>query len=263
MEEFEINDGILEKYHGAGGDVVIPAGVREISYSAFYDCTELTSVVVPEGVTEIGKDAFRYCERLTSVTLPHSIELIAYQAFRGCDSITSITVRDIHFDRELIRDLAETWKIEPWKIFNVLCNTTSPLVSLSMYKYPIIWAAFRLCPSDEKTTFYIQSHVTQFLSFSAKTGDSQMFWDIMKNDLFQDGIMDSFKWVPEALIEYERPVLLRAFLYSGRYDDALRACIDDLIEYAIREKKLEYQLLLTNYKREKLGYTDVSERFEL
>ena len=33
MAEFIINDGVLEQYTGAGGDVVIPDGVTEIGES--------------------------------------------------------------------------------------------------------------------------------------------------------------------------------------------------------------------------------------
>ena len=53
--EFVIENGVLTKYNGPGGDVVIPAGVTEIGERAFYGCTDLTGITVPDSVTRIGE----------------------------------------------------------------------------------------------------------------------------------------------------------------------------------------------------------------
>lgn len=79
--DFVIENGVLTKYTGPGGDVAIPEGVTEIGKSAFYDCAGLTSVTIPEGVTVIGDYAFRGCTSLTSVTIPASVTEIAENAF--------------------------------------------------------------------------------------------------------------------------------------------------------------------------------------
>ncbi len=63
-QDFVIENGVLQKYNGPGGDVTIPAGVKEIGESAFEDCTGLTSVTIPESVTEIGYNVFTNCRRL-------------------------------------------------------------------------------------------------------------------------------------------------------------------------------------------------------
>ena len=44
---FQIQNGVLTKYTGPGGDVTIPEGVKEISGYAFYGCANLTSVTDP------------------------------------------------------------------------------------------------------------------------------------------------------------------------------------------------------------------------
>ena len=44
MEGFVINNGVLEKYVGTGGDVVIPDGVEEIGEEAFANCDSLKIV---------------------------------------------------------------------------------------------------------------------------------------------------------------------------------------------------------------------------
>ena len=41
-QDFVIENGILKKYTGPGGDVIIPKGVTEIGSSAFDGCKKLT-----------------------------------------------------------------------------------------------------------------------------------------------------------------------------------------------------------------------------
>lgn len=92
QQDFVIKSGILTKYIGPGGEVVIPAGVTEIGKGAFRGCGGLTSVVIPEGVTVIGEIAFKGCDGLTSVVIPDSVTAIGSDAFEGCVSLTDVTL---------------------------------------------------------------------------------------------------------------------------------------------------------------------------
>ena len=74
--------------------VTIGNSVTSIGNEAFYGCTSLTSVTVPDSVTSIGDYAFCNCTSLTSVTIPDSVTSIGYSAFRGCTSLTSVTIPD-------------------------------------------------------------------------------------------------------------------------------------------------------------------------
>ena len=94
MKEFWIVNGILEKYNGNGGDVVIPHGVTSIGYRAFYGCESLTNIVIPDSVTSIDDYAFWGCESLISIAIPDSVTSIGNEAFGGCKSLTSITIPD-------------------------------------------------------------------------------------------------------------------------------------------------------------------------
>lgn len=77
--DFEIDEnGVLVKYNGAGGDVVIPDGVTSIGYEAFYSVGGFTttSVTIPNSVTSIGRYAFQNCHKLTTVTLSENLTTI-------------------------------------------------------------------------------------------------------------------------------------------------------------------------------------------
>ncbi len=58
-EEFEIDEnGVLVKYNGPGGDVVIPESVTKIGNSAFSGCSNLKTVQFSSRLQEIGNSAF-------------------------------------------------------------------------------------------------------------------------------------------------------------------------------------------------------------
>ena len=87
-------------YSGYSGDVAIPAtvtwngiaySVTSIGYSAFSDCSALTSVTIPNSVTSIGNYAFECCG-LTSVTIGNSVTFIGDYAFESCERLTSVAI---------------------------------------------------------------------------------------------------------------------------------------------------------------------------
>lgn len=91
-EEFEIRNGMLLKYHGDGGDVVIPDGVTGVGIFAFNLCRNVTSVTFPDGFDYIGKYAFSECTGLESINIPEGVTLIDEGAFHNCDKLESITI---------------------------------------------------------------------------------------------------------------------------------------------------------------------------
>ena len=91
--EFVIENGVLTRYNGPGGHVVIPDGVTEIGdlvFARFH--ADMTSVTIPTSVTKIRQYAFAECSGLTSVTIPNSVTEIGLNAFVRCTSLSSVVI---------------------------------------------------------------------------------------------------------------------------------------------------------------------------
>ena len=91
-EDFVIENGVVTKYNGPGGHVVIPSGVTGVGSTLFFMNDTITSVEIPEGVTSIGGSAFSDCHNLASVSLPDSLLSLGDSAFWGCTSLTEINI---------------------------------------------------------------------------------------------------------------------------------------------------------------------------
>ena len=72
--------------------ITIPEGVTSIGSFAFYDCDGLTSISIPEGVMSIGDGTFMFCSGLTSISIPEGVTSIGDSAFSGCIGLTSINI---------------------------------------------------------------------------------------------------------------------------------------------------------------------------
>ena len=89
--EFIIENGVLKKYVGPGGDVVIPEGVTEIGDSAFANSANLVSISLPESVLKIGFQSFRNCATLQRFSAGKIVQ-IESTAFANCKSLKNVEI---------------------------------------------------------------------------------------------------------------------------------------------------------------------------
>ena len=90
--DFQIENGVLKRYKGKGGDVIIPEGVTTIGKHAFSKCASLTSVKLPDSVTLLDEYAFLRCTSLKRIVLPKALRFIRQHAFLG-SNIKTINFR--------------------------------------------------------------------------------------------------------------------------------------------------------------------------
>ena len=92
LNDFVIENGVLKKYVGPGGDVILPEGITEVGKNAFIWCINLLSVTIPGSIKAIGDCAFRGCSKLAKVKQFAGIQTIGSEAFADCKSLYEITL---------------------------------------------------------------------------------------------------------------------------------------------------------------------------
>ena len=119
VQEFEVRERVLLKYHGEKAVVTLPLGIREIGREVFAGNVKLERVVIPESVEVIGSSAFRgcgklsvvelrtrglsglreiapnafsNCERLSYIQLPETLKKIGHHSFINCTELTKIAI---------------------------------------------------------------------------------------------------------------------------------------------------------------------------
>ena len=93
----ENGEVVIERYHGSGGNVVIPNTIEGkpvtiIGQSAFEDCSSITGIKIPDSVTQIKKWSFSGCNKLKKIDIPSSVSNIESYVFIRCNSLSAITV---------------------------------------------------------------------------------------------------------------------------------------------------------------------------
>jgi len=86
----EVHNGVMVKYSGPGGNIVIPDVITAIGESVFVKYESIIGITIPSSVTNIGNEAFRWCRNLKNVIIPSSVISIGDYAFDGCLNLISV-----------------------------------------------------------------------------------------------------------------------------------------------------------------------------
>lgn len=130
------------------------AGITKIGKSAFFQCTNLTSVSLPSTVTVLEDDCFE-STAITSIDLTN-VTAIGGGAFENCTNLASITwpLSMTHTDLKT----------------NTFTNTRFTSLNIPGYIKTIGWYCFRWNPALTSITFNEGLEETQWSSFEGCTG---------------------------------------------------------------------------------------------
>ncbi len=93
-KDFVIEDGVLVRYVGAGGVVVLPHSVTTVGPKAFSANEAIRELICNDGLLMIGESAFEHCRALRSVTLTRTVTTIDDSAFYNCSALTSVLTEE-------------------------------------------------------------------------------------------------------------------------------------------------------------------------
>ena len=90
------------------GSYTIKEGTRVISGSAFYNCSNLSSITIPNSVTSIGSSAFYGCSGLTKVNYLGNVDKWVKIDFNSPNSNPTYYAKDLYINNELLTDVKIT-----------------------------------------------------------------------------------------------------------------------------------------------------------
>lgn len=102
-KRFQFKDGMLIGQNGKRlrfcvngieGSCKIPEGVRQISPSAFANCSKITEIIMPDSVREIGTDAFAQCNALKKLQISPNVNKFGVGICRQCSNLQEIILPD-------------------------------------------------------------------------------------------------------------------------------------------------------------------------
>ena len=204
----------------------------------------LVSAVIPDGVQKIEEYAFFSCYGLTSVTIPDSVINIGYRAFGECSELNSVILGNgiKTIEMEAFSECEALTSVSlPDEIQSVEGFAFPPEIEIIYYDmkfmsdydgninlYEMFWNVFLCRPQEERVLVHIEKNFFSLLEWAVSQGNTEI---IQK-------VLDSERLVTEQNI-------------------------DDLILYAIENKKYEIQMLLTNYKNQKDWYQNIDQKLKL
>lgn len=91
-EQFDIDNGVLQRYHLREEVVEIPLGIHTIADGAFKGCASIKKIVMPDSVRVIEKDAFKGCKHLEEIYISKNLQFLGGYAFYRCHSLKEVSL---------------------------------------------------------------------------------------------------------------------------------------------------------------------------
>lgn len=110
--------------------IVLPAKLKDISYSCFRDTKSSFEISIPEGVTNILGASFMQTG-IVSITIPSSVKMIKERVFFGCSKCKSVT---------LLPTVPPTLGNNSFVYNN--CIIYVPAESVDVYKSASVWSVY-------------------------------------------------------------------------------------------------------------------------
>ena len=294
MSDFIIEDGVLIKYTGNGGDVVIPENVEKIGRKAFLCDIGITSVIIPDTVKIIEENVFSGCANLTAVKLSNCIERLEFGTFSSCTSLTSIVIP------ESVRIIgngvfAGCTSLETFTIGdNIKSIGTQAFFACKNLKavnipesaFPLGMDAFSYCKNLKELS--INGYIVRknFGEVENLTGKLNQVIFMLHHKEFSVQLESAMKYPfivayylktqDETALTYIKRQFSKIVTYMIEQNDietmeALTAVenlftkknIDKLIQTAIDKNAHEIYVILLNYKNENFGFTNIENRLKL
>ena len=184
---FEVFEGILNGYHGDGGDVVIPDTVKHITAKCFQGCDSMTSVTIPDSLRYIEDGTFDRCRGLKTIRI------------RGMELQVAAIRR---YSREL-EDPDDWYDDEERSCFSECLNMIlDGDYTKDKQAYPVM--AMQICadhPEDAVTRSFVRAHFSEGFGAFALHASPEQIMRLMQ----ADGILtpDNIDICIETAIQYE------------------------------------------------------------
>ncbi|MEE5992083.1 MAG: leucine-rich repeat domain-containing protein [Oscillospiraceae bacterium] len=294
MSNFVIENGVLKKYTGNGGDVVIPENVEKIGRKAFFCDIGITSVTIPDTVKVMEENVFSGCVNLTAVRLSNCVERLEFGTFSNCTALTSIVIPD---SVRIIGNgvFAGCTSLE---IFTVGDNVKSigtqaffvcknlKAVNIPESAFPLGMDAFSYCKNLKELSingYIVRKNFGEVENLTGKLNQvifmlhHKDFSVSMESEMKYPFIVAYYlKTQDETALTYIKRQFSKIVTYMIEQNDieAIEALtevenlftkknIDKLIQTAIDNQRHEIYVILLNYKAEKLGFKDIKDQFKL
>lgn len=276
----ENNEIIVHKYNGASTQVEIPSDidgypVTEIADYAFHNCRSLQKVILPDSITTIGNHAFYDCRSLESMVISDAIKSIGDGAFKNCYLLKSIelfhrsgrisVLRNIlsEFSAELTVTLhygrnayenGETAKlIFPRFLYDYVENNSARIIRQETYGSGV---HYRECMTGNDIDYKKYDSIFH-VGMAVDMLETTLFIALYRI-MYPYQLMETAKDNYSCFIREHWEVLMKLLVEAEMREEILcltkesiisLAQLDNLMEYARKQQKLELVSYFLSYKQ--------------